>query len=377
MVHKLFCDSRARTEGDHASWSWQPARPVTVPRSRLFIDSVSLPVAWETIGEDNKYLYVTETQTSLKVLAGQGKVYLKEGNTFRAVQIPTGSYTGTGLASALATALNTGSNGWTVAFIANASLGLLNIGGPAHWKFFSRRELIAGAFPGVFPGDFEDSADLLSLVHAPASGSPSGNVTLAPAKAYRRIALTPGFYTATALAGHLQDKLRVGTTLNATWTAAYSNDTGRITVANAGGWEIWPEAYILKNPLLWPGVTEPESSDGVTGLEGDAPLAGPTVVAAMHVNVLRYHSLFIATSLGSHGDTIGPLGQTTFARKILVSEARGGMIDDRFALPFDYISLEPQNISSVTFRLSDYRGRTVPMSVPWSLSLVIVAEEEF
>ena len=377
MVHKLFCDSRARTEGDHASWSWQPSRPVSVPRSRAFIDSVSLPVAWETIGEDNKYLYVTETQTSLKVLAGQGKVYVQEGNTYRIVQIPTGSYTGASLASAFSTALNTGSSGWTVAFISNASLGLLNIGGPSNWKFFSRRELIAGTFPGTFLGDFQDSADLLSLLDAGASGSPSGNVTLAPAKAYRRIALTPGFYTATALADHLQDKLRVGTTLNATWTAAYSNATGRITVANAGGWEIWPEAYILKNPLLWPGVAEPESSDGVTGLEGDAILAGPTVVGEMHVNVLRYHSLFIATSLGSHSDTIGPLGQTSFARKVLISEARGGMIDDRHALPFDYITLEPQNISSITFRLSDYRGRTVPMSVPWSLSLVIVDEQEF
>ena len=176
----------------------------------------------------------------------------------------------------------------------------------------------------------------------------------------------------------MQDKLRVGTTFSATWTASYSNTTGRITVANSNEvWEIWPEAYILKNPLLWPGVREPNSSDGVTGLEGDAPLPGATVVGAMHVNVLRYHSLFIATSLGSHSDTIGPLGQTSFARKILISEARGGMIDDRHVLPFDYITLEPQNISSITFRLSDYRGRTVPMSVPWSLSLVIVAEEEF
>ena len=254
----------------------------------------------------------------------------------------------------------------------------MNIGGPSNWKFFSRRELIAGKFPGVFPGDFQDSADLLSLVDSPASGSPSGNVTIAPAKAYRRIALTPGFYTASSLAAHVQDKHRIGTPLGATWTASYSDTTGRITVANANAaWEIWPEAYILKNPFLWPGVAEPSSSDGVTGLEGDAPLAGPTVVAGMHVNVLKYHSLFIATSLGSHSDTIGPLGQSSFARKVLISEARGGMIDDRHALPFDYITLEPQNISSVTFRLTDYRGRTVPMNVPWSLSLVIVPEEEF
>ena len=77
MVHKLFCDSRARKDGDHASWSWQPERPISVPKSRAFIDSVSLPVAWETVG-DNQYLYVTENQTLRKVLAGQGKVYVLE-----------------------------------------------------------------------------------------------------------------------------------------------------------------------------------------------------------------------------------------------------------------------------------------------------------
>ena len=379
MVHKLFCDSRARKDGDHASWSWQPERPISVPKSRAFIDAVSLPVAWQTVNADNQYLYVTENQTLRKVLAGQGKVYVQEGSTFRIVQIAVGSYTGAQLASALSTALNTGSSGWTVAFInSQTSLGTLNIGGPANWKFFSRRELIAGAFPGVSPGDFQDSADLLGIVDAPASGSPSGNVTLAPAKAYRQIALTPGFYTATQLANHLQDKLRVGTTLSATWTAAYSDHTGRITVANAdAAWEIWPETYLLKNPYLWPGIAEPYSSDNVTGLEGDAPLAGPTVIASMHVNVLRYHSVFIATSLGSHSDTIGPLGQTSFARKILVSDARGGMIDDRHMTPFDFISLEPQSLSSITFRLTDWRGRTLPMSVPWSLSIVIVPESEF
>ena len=117
MVHKLFCDSRARKDGDHASWSWQPSRPVSVPKSRCFIDSVSLPVAWETVGEDNRYLYVTENQTLMKVLAGQGKVYVQEGRTFRIVQIPPGSYSGASLATALSTALNTGSSGWTVAFI--------------------------------------------------------------------------------------------------------------------------------------------------------------------------------------------------------------------------------------------------------------------
>ena len=71
---------------------------------------MSLPVAWQTVNADSQYLYVTENQTLRKVLAGQGKVYVQEGSTFRIVQIAVGSYTGTQLASALSTALNTGSS---------------------------------------------------------------------------------------------------------------------------------------------------------------------------------------------------------------------------------------------------------------------------
>ena len=174
MVHKLFCDSRARKDGDHAAWSWQPSRPVFVPKSRAFIDTVSMPVAWETIGEDNQYMYVTENQTLMKVLTGQGKVYVQEGSTYRTVQIPVASHNGASLASGLAAALNTGSSGWSVVFnSSSSSLGTLTVTGPSNWKFFSRREMIAGAFPGVLPGDFQDSADLLGIVDSPASGSPS------------------------------------------------------------------------------------------------------------------------------------------------------------------------------------------------------------
>ena len=74
MVHKLYCDSRARKEGDHSSWTWQPDRPIFVPRCRAFIDSVHMPVAWDTIGEGNQYLYVTEMMSLMTVLIGIDKV---------------------------------------------------------------------------------------------------------------------------------------------------------------------------------------------------------------------------------------------------------------------------------------------------------------
>ena len=121
----------------------------------------------------------------------------------------------------------------------------------------------------------------------------------------------------------------------------------------------------------------PSGSRWSTGFEGDAILTGNTVTAAMHVNVLRYNTLFIASSLGSHNDSVGPISQSTIARKVVLSEARGGMVEDHHSLPHDFIALEPQSISAITFRLTDWKGGTVPMSIPWSLSIILVEEQEF
>ena len=97
----------------------------------------------------------------------------------------------------------------------------------------------------------------------------------------------------------------------------------------------------------------------------------------MHVNVLRYHSLFIASSLGTHADSVGPQGQSSVARKIVIDQPAGGFVNDFHSLPFDYISLDKQSIAAIHFRLTDWRGRTVDMSAPWSLSVIIVPESDF
>ena len=380
MVHKLYCDSRARKEGDHASWTWQPDRPIFVPKTRAFIDSVHLPVAWKTIGSGNRYLFVTETLSLLPViLAVSDKVYVKENGSPRVLTIPAAVYDGPGFATALQNQLGAG---WSVTFNSGPGLGSLSVTGPAPWHIYSRRELIANAsLFGANPASLNDACDLLGVRDAGVSGNPTGTLNLSPALNYRRVALTEGFYTATSLATMIAARLAVGTVMAGTWSATYSDLTGRITIANdevGRVFQIWPETYLERNPYLWPGIgSDFQAADGVTGFEGDAPMSGNTVMAPMHVNVMRYHTIFISSSLGSHNDSVGPVSQSTIARKVVLSEARGGMIDDHHSLPYDFIALEPQSINAITFRLTDWKGRTVPMDVPWSLSIILVEEQEF
>jgi hypothetical protein len=157
--------------------------------------------------------------------------------------------------------------------------------------------------------------------------------------------------------------------------------TGRLKVENSSTYqifEIYPEAYLTKNPYMFLGVgTDPYSSDDVTGLSGDHILQGNLLTASMHVNVLRYHSLFITSDLGTHADSVGPRGQSSVARKIVIDQPAGGFVNDFHSLPFDYVALDKQSIAAIHFRLTDWRGRTVDMPAPWSLSVIIVPESDF
>ena len=58
-----------------------------------------------------QYLYVTEMLSLMTVLTGIDKVYVEEGGAYRVITLPPAVYDGAGLATALQTALNTGSSG--------------------------------------------------------------------------------------------------------------------------------------------------------------------------------------------------------------------------------------------------------------------------
>ena len=393
-VHKLYIDSRARKDGSHADFSWQPDRPIHVEASRAFIDSVHLPVVWDTIGHDNNKIYVSEQLPLLTVANGMNKLYLLEttqsGTNHRIIQLDNAVYDGASLKTNLQTKLTaagTLATGWTVTYTSNSSLGTMTIQsqGLTSWKLFSRRELISlNNFGGnaLTKTALEDACDLFGIVETSAiSSNQSSVLTLSPALFYRQVALATGFYTFDALTTEMQNKLNTGTEMGAnTYTVSSVRLTNRVQVTNTSSqqFKIYPESYLLRNPYMFSGVgTDPYSSDNVTGLQGDNPLVGNTITGILHVNMLKYHTLFITCNLGTHNDSVGPMSQSTIARKVVIDQPNGGMVNDFHSLPYDYVSLDMQSVSAITFRLTDWHGRTVAMAAPWSLSLVIVPEDQF
>jgi hypothetical protein len=392
-VHKLYCDSRARKEGTHSDWVWQPDRPIGITeKARAFIDSVHLPVVWETITETNKYLYATETLPFLTVLNSTNKLYLLEnGTNQRTISLDPAIYDGAALRANLAAKLSASgslASSWSVDYITDGTtLGSMQIEavGLTSWKLVSRREMIGlDSWGGITLNKLalNDTYDIFGLVESSVTAATSHTFALSSAKGYRQIALDKGFYTFDELALQLQSKMNTGSAINSgAYTVTAQTLTGRLKVENSSTdqiFEIYPEAYLTKNPYMFLEVgTDPYSSDDVTGLSGDHILQGNLLTASMHVNVLRYHSLFITSDLGTHADSVGPRGQSSVARKIVIDQPAGGFVNDFHSLPFDYVALDKQSIAAIHFRLTDWRGRTVDMPAPWSLSVIIVPESDF
>jgi len=213
----------------------------------------------------------------------------------------------------------------------------------------------------------------------------SGNVHLGLSKLYRRVAIPQGQYSFTELATALQTALNTGSTLpqafnTSTYVVSADATTGKLSITNASTllFEIFSEQYLTNQPNAFPGYASPWfASDHATGFTSPGAIQGNTVTAEQHVNTMRHHTVFINSDLGTHNDSIGPLSQTTIARKVVIDQPYGAMVNDYHSLPFDYISLDKQSISAMRFRLTDWMGHSVDMPLGWSLSIIFVPEEEF
>jgi hypothetical protein len=378
-VHKLYVDSRAAVEGDPSDWLWQPARSIHVNKCRAFIDSVHMGVDFGTVVETNQNLFVSEELPLLTVLSQNDRVYFREGSTERIATIAPAIYDGPTLATALAAALTSASSTvYSATYTASqTTLGSIVIT-PAVF-IASRATLVAAkswAGQTLAPTGLRDASDLLGTKTADSQGT----LLLDHGIGYRRISLDIGEYNAEDLAVEMASKLNSGSTLTGAYTVSFSEKTGRLAISHDNQdlkFRIFPETYLTSHPHEFQGFAAPyNGSDLLTGFHSTV-YEGNTVVAMGHVNVMAYHTLFINSTLGMHNDSIGPNGQSTIARKVVVDAPPGGMVNDYHSSQLDYITIEPQTISSIRFRVTDWAGRTVSRMGHWSASIILVPEEEF
>ena len=209
----------------------------------------------------------------------------------------------------------------------------------------------------------------------------------------RKVGLTAGqTYDGTTLATEVALQLNTGTTLTASsYSCTFSSATGKLTISNTtvapADFTIWPAEYLkqgLWNPLnsaSIPPYMEGDDCYDIIGFASPYKITGNSttpITGAGHINVMPYHNLFLHSSLGLQGDCIGPDDSQSIIRRVVLDTAPGTMVNDFHSLPYDYISIQPSQIRNLSFRLADYKGRTVDLQHQgFSFSLLFVPEDEF
>ena len=267
MVHKLYIDSRKRIRGTSSCFAYQLVRPIEVPASRVFVDSVSLPNSFPSVHAGNRSVYIEE----------------RVGNS-----------------------------------------------------------------------DFK-----------------------------RKVALTEGFYDGFSLAEEVQTRINSGTNLAVPYTVTFEEKTGKLKISNTGVFSVWPDEALAKgqwDPRLGAGIPlyEQDSANEVLGYYGKDAIQGTDAISNGHVSLMPYHSLFLHSDLGTQGDSMGPSGEQSIIRRVVLDQPPGAMIHDFHSLPHDFVSVPRGNIRTINFKITNYEGKEVDMShMNISFSLIFLDAEEF
>ena len=207
----------------------------------------------------------------------------------------------------------------------------------------------------------------------------------------RKITLAEKQYNISTLAAELQLRFNAGTFLPGspyTWT--FDADQGKLSVQVAGASansvaRLLPMEFLQANPAYFTGfygetVGYFDSADLIIGLTQQIALAhtdtSPTQL--QHVSMNPYHILYLHCDqgMGSGEDSISVMGNSTVLRSIPVTSGYGSMLHDDSLNGHDYTLVYPGQMQTFKFRLADVYGRPVPLSMPFSFSILLEAVDE-
>ena len=101
VVRKVFIDSRFRAEGENEDLTFNLPQMIECPTGTVaYIDEITVPHSWTSIGDGNRYLYLAE-----RILGPT--IVIPDTYVIRRLDIPFGNYDGYQYKAALTTALNT------------------------------------------------------------------------------------------------------------------------------------------------------------------------------------------------------------------------------------------------------------------------------
>ena len=206
----------------------------------------------------------------------------------------------------------------------------------------------------------------------------------------RKIYLTIKQYTGDTLAVELEAQLNAGSFLPASaYSVSFDAEQGKLSIQmstqNATA-RLFPMSFLLEagagffaDSSTGEGVVANDSADHVIGLTQQTSVTSADgAVPLEHVSMNPFHTLYLHCDygMGTGEDAVGPLGNGTILRSLPVTTAYGSIMHDLSLNPHDYTLVNPGQLQTFKFRLADSLGRSVPLSMPFSFSVVLSAVDE-
>ena len=126
-----------------------------------------------------------------------------------------------------------------------------------------------------------------------------------------------------------------------TYTVTVPSTTNRMNIAtnSSKNFLLWSGEYLDAHPYAFQEHSNGGYAYDVLGFRGGVQEGSSSspLIGQQHINVMAHHTVFINSSLGMHNDTIGPMGQTTIARKVVIDQPPGGLVNDYHSNLMDYV----------------------------------------
>jgi hypothetical protein len=155
------------------------------------------------------------------------------------------------------------------------------------------------------------------------------------------------------------------------FNVSYDESTNTMKVlASEGVWFRIPsdEELLGKIPTTQPWQTSNLSGDYTNSINGILRNHG---ISQQHdqdymyesgfLNFLNLNTLYLSSNDLGNFQVIGPNGSENIIKKIAVNESFGFQVRDANVLPYDFLSCSKQTLRTMSFRLHDVYGRTIPL----------------
>ncbi len=211
----------------------------------------------------------------------------------------------------------------------------------------------------------------------------------------RWVVLAEGNYDAMELAVEVAAKLNGVSVLTGTYTVTYSQSRGTLTFSNSAAspatFALWSrkelQAGAASGSPSWPawlgGASYPLSTGdlkdaceviGHVAGETKDTAAGQTFETPEWILLFPIRTLYLhSDNLGVPMSSIGPRGQTSIIRSIIVNASYGHYINSDLSHPWDHLDVSGQQLSSLQFSLRDVNGALIPLhGRPINFSLLFI-----